>query len=193
MSGFLKNEPPCCPTTDAWCAFLRGDVSADILEWSSRHLEECASCLSLVRELSPRKGQPPGERRGTPTVAFLVGTMGRSSSSSNKEAEPMPTAFGRFQVVARVGAGAFGTVYKAHDPKLKRDVAVKMTTRDRLGTSAAMELFLKEGQALARLNHPGIVPVYDVGQTAEGDAYLVSQCGNPGTYQDNGPGTASPP
>lgn len=75
---------------------------------------------------------------------------------------------GRFRVLDRVGSGAMGTVYRAFDERLQRQVAVKEV----VGTDARR--VLREAQAAARLNHPGIVTLYELG--SEGDrALLVSE------------------
>src|SRR5207245_9857048 len=68
----------------------------------------------------------------------------------------------------------FGTVYRAYDEVLARDVAVKVPHRHRLATADAQAAYTDEGRALARLDHPGIVPVYDAG-TENGSCYLVSK------------------
>jgi eukaryotic-like serine/threonine-protein kinase len=76
---------------------------------------------------------------------------------------------GRYVVIERLGSGAMGIVLRAYDPKLHREVALKLV---RPGTSAygdfADARLLREAQALARLNHPNIVAVYDVDTTDHG-------------------------
>jgi WD40 repeat protein len=79
---------------------------------------------------------------------------------------------GHFVLVDRVGAGSYGTVWKAHDRELDRTVAVKIPRKGRLG-AAETELFFREARAAAQLKHPNIVSVHEVGR--EGDAaYIVS-------------------
>src|SRR5262245_25057366 len=94
---------------------------------------------------------------------------------SGGEESVLPTHLGRYRVTARLGAGAFGVVYKAHDDDLQRDVAVKVPHRRRIATAADVEAFLAEARMLATLDHPGIVPVHDVGRTADGLCYVVSK------------------
>ena len=75
---------------------------------------------------------------------------------------------GRFRILERIGAGGMGTVYRAFDERLQRQVAVKeVETPD----PARM---LREAQAAARLNHPGVVTLYELGE-ADGRAVLVSE------------------
>src|SRR5438034_6610487 len=70
--------------------------------------------------------------------------------------------------------GAFGTVFKAHDPELDRVVAIKVPRAGNLSTGEDLDRFLREARSVAQLRHPSIVPVYDVGQ-ADGVPYLVSE------------------
>src|SRR5262245_49314680 len=68
----------------------------------------------------------------------------------------------RYRLDAEIGRGGMGVVYRAHDLLLDRDVAVKLLSQTNLGTEGRARL-LREAQAAARLNHPNIVGVYDVG------------------------------
>ena len=74
---------------------------------------------------------------------------------------------GRFEVRKKLGQGGFGTVYRAFDPQLERDVAVKVPKTELLASPKSVERFLREAKAAARLNHPHIVPVYDAGRDGE--------------------------
>ncbi len=67
----------------------------------------------------------------------------------------------RFELLDRLGGGGFGVVWKAYDHKLKRQVALKIPRASRFD-STSRQRFLRESQAAAKLDHPGIVPVYDV-------------------------------
>jgi formylglycine-generating enzyme required for sulfatase activity len=73
----------------------------------------------------------------------------------------LPPQVGRFQVRARLGEGAFGTVYRAYDPQLDREVALKVPLPGRLDGPQQVERFLREGRAAARLRHPHIVPLFE--------------------------------
>ena len=76
----------------------------------------------------------------------------------------------RFQLEEKLGSGGFGTVWKAWDPRLERYVAVKVLATE--GESGRR--VVREAQAAARLNHPGIVTLYEFGEES-GQAYLVSE------------------
>jgi serine/threonine protein kinase/formylglycine-generating enzyme required for sulfatase activity len=77
-----------------------------------------------------------------------------------------------FELVERLGMGAFGSVWRAKDTKLDRDVAVKIPRSGGLSASEA-EAFLREARAAAQLRHPNIVGVHEVGQD-DGAMYIVS-------------------
>ncbi len=81
----------------------------------------------------------------------------------------------RYHLIARLGAGTFGVVYKAIDQELKRPVAIKMPHPHRIALPGDVKLFLAEAQTLAQLDHPGIVPVYHSGLTVDGKCFVVSK------------------
>src|SRR6267378_837625 len=88
-----------------------------------------------------------------------------------------PQTLGRYQLERVLGKGAMGIVYEALDPKLHRKVAIKTILINQLDEETAKDFsmrFVREAHAVARLNHPNIVQVYDFGE--EGDmAYLVME------------------
>ena len=80
-----------------------------------------------------------------------------------RQARSMPAGIGRFQLRESLGEGGYGTVYRAYDPHLDRDVALKVLKPNRLGEKA-LERFLREARAAARLDHPNIVGLHDAGR-----------------------------
>ena len=78
--------------------------------------------------------------------------------------DAVPARIGRFVVLRELGAGAMGIVYSAFDEELDRKVAVKVLQRGLVGGTQGRERFMREAQALARLSHPNVVHVYEVGQ-----------------------------
>jgi serine/threonine protein kinase len=85
---------------------------------------------------------------------------------------PGATLFGPYIYVSVIGAGGMGIIYKARHAILDRVVAVKMLRPSRL-TSEEIQRFQKEGKAISRLNHSGIIEVHDLGITAEGLPFMV--------------------
>jgi serine/threonine protein kinase len=86
-----------------------------------------------------------------------------------------PERIGRYRLLKVLGEGGFGRVYLAHDDDLHRPVAIKVARPDRAGVGLDMDAYLEEARNLARLDHPHIVPVYDLGRTDDGLAYIVSK------------------
>src|ERR1700677_3900111 len=70
-----------------------------------------------------------------------------------------PKAIGRHRVIKLLGEGGFGRVYLAHDDDLDRKVAIKVPLPDRISRPEDIEAYMAEARMLARLDHPGIVPV----------------------------------
>lgn len=89
-------------------------------------------------------------------------------------ATPEPGArVGRFIVVRLLGAGGMGEVYEAHDPELDRSVALKVLRSERRTQDQSLRL-VREAQALARLSHPNVVAVHDVG-IVDGRAFVAME------------------
>ncbi len=82
---------------------------------------------------------------------------------------------GRYQLRKVLGQGAFGRVYLAVDQELRRQVAVKVPLAERFQQPEDAEIYLDEARTVARLDHPHIVPVHDVGRTEDGSVYIVSK------------------
>jgi serine/threonine protein kinase/dienelactone hydrolase len=102
------------------------------------------------------------------------GFMGRPSLRGN-ETLKNGTRLGPYEILSRIGAGGMGEVYRARDTRLERVVAIKVLSRGLLTDEPARRRFRKEALALARLSHPNIAAVYDVGDQ-EGVDYLVMEC-----------------
>jgi len=90
---------------------------------------------------------------------------------------------GRYRVLASVGSGAMGAVYKAEDTSLGRVVALKTLPGDLVGTPDRRARFENEGRVMASLSHPNLVQVYDVGEL-EGVPYLVQEFVEGETLED---------
>jgi len=84
------------------------------------------------------------------------------------------TRLGAYEIVSLVGAGGMGEVYRARDPRLRRDVAIKVLPRGVATDADRLRRFEQEAQAAGQLNHPNILVVHDLG-TTDGSPYLVSE------------------
>jgi tetratricopeptide (TPR) repeat protein len=108
------------------------------------------------------------------TFDLISRTLGPEPPSGSVSPETIGQTFtgGRFQVQAELGHGAFGTVFQAHDLQLDRIVAVKVPRPGAFTGEDDRERFLREARSVAKLRHPGIVPVFDVG-SVQGLPYIV--------------------
>lgn len=174
------------------------ECGAILSESSNTFPPRCDSCLTT----SPSKSSPvpntPGEPSGL--TAPLAASMRTVILGSDGDTDPNqaltvdfvpsadptePTAYasddrvakkeqvGRFQVLCILGRGTFGTVYRAYDPLLDREVALKVP-RFAADDREMRERFHREAKAAARLHHPNIVTLFENGQTDEGP-YLVTE------------------
>ena len=84
------------------------------------------------------------------------------------------TSFGTYQIVAPIGSGGMGEIYRAHDPRLNRDVALKVLQESFTADPDRLRRFEQEARAVAALNHPNIVSVFDVG-VADKVHYIVTE------------------
>jgi serine/threonine protein kinase len=117
--------------------------------------------------------------RNAIAVAFASADSARSADTGPHDAasgqDEFPRQVGRYRILERLGAGTFGVVYRGRDDDLHRDVAIKVPHRERIASEADIALYLAEARNLASLDHPGIVPVYDVGRIDDGRVLVVSK------------------
>ncbi|HLK51551.1 MAG TPA: protein kinase [Bryobacteraceae bacterium] len=90
--------------------------------------------------------------------------------------------FGPYEILALIGAGGMGEVYRALDTRLNRPVAVKLLS-DELADTGARRRFQREAQTASSLNHPHILTVHDAGEV-DGRQYLVTEFIDGGTLKD---------
>jgi WD40 repeat protein len=150
----------------------------------------CPACNRPVGLPSTCSGRPsPGQAnasRLTPPSAGggapAAGSQGETSPSPSgtswrsrrrHTAEETAGRIGRFQLLAALGRGAFGEVWRAYDPHLDREVALKVPRFDDASGREA-ERFFREACAAAQLQHPHIVPVYDAGHS-DGRLYIATK------------------
>jgi serine/threonine-protein kinase len=89
-----------------------------------------------------------------------------------------PVRIGKYEIVGELGKGGMGVVYKAHDPVIRRDVALKVIRKRDLDPQDAehvLERFKREAQAAGNLSHPNIVAIYEYGEDEE-NAFIAMEC-----------------
>jgi predicted Ser/Thr protein kinase len=87
----------------------------------------------------------------------------------------LPKRIRRYRVERLLGSGSFGRVFLAHDDQLQRDVAIKVPASEVLNQPSKAHAYLEEARTIANLEHPNIVPVYDVGSTYDFPCFIVTK------------------
>jgi serine/threonine protein kinase/formylglycine-generating enzyme required for sulfatase activity len=111
----------------------------------------------------------------SPVVLGGAGSSGSGPAAGEGSAEAPPDKIGRYRVLRVLAQGGFGCVYIARDDELARNVAIKVPQRHRVTEPRDVQAYVTEARLVARLDHPAIVPVYDVGRTDDGYCYVVSK------------------
>jgi eukaryotic-like serine/threonine-protein kinase len=96
--------------------------------------------------------------------ARAAGSKDDAKSDSVSWRTHLPCTMGDYELLEEIGRGGMGIVYRANQVSLGREVAIKMILRDRLASQQERQRFFAEAQATAKLDHIGIVPVFDVGE-----------------------------
>jgi hypothetical protein len=100
--------------------------------------------------------------------------VGRATDADQPAAvATLPKQVGRFAVRSKLGEGSFGEVFRAHDPQLDREVALKVAKPETLNNPEREQRFFREARAAANLRHPNIVPLFETG-TAAGRHFIAS-------------------
>jgi serine/threonine protein kinase len=174
-----------CPDPAELAGFLAGSLSRAAFERVARHVERCGACdtalaaldhpadpvLSGLRRAAGEDG-PPDE----PVPPELL-ALARSAYGGCHVRRPAEGGrrLGKFELLEELGAGSFGCVFKARDSELGRTVAVKLLRAGRLARREEVDRFVREARAAAQLAHPGLVALYETGQTEDGTLYLVEE------------------
>ena len=160
----------------------RGGSPASVAEFASRFADisdklhfKLSSLLSASEktfannedsndsESSEEAADPTEHRHDHLSVTFLSETTVGGQMGTRYRAERV------------LGEGGFGRVYLAFDKELRRQVAVKVPTSKKFKRPEDAEVYLSEARTVAGLDHPNIVPVYDMGRTDDGSVYVVSK------------------
>ena len=103
-----------------------------------------------------------------------AGQVARALAAAGSRTQMLNRQLGSYTILAPLGAGGMGEVYRARDARLNRDVAIKVLAH--AGADPVQRRrFSDEAQAASALNHPNIVTVYDVGTDDQGAPYIVSE------------------
>lgn len=154
-------------------------VMRKVLEENPEPLTDVPSMVARVVAKALQKD--PAARYQT--FDQLRGDLDRVGETEERQATvlipraPARTTFpriGRYEIVEQIGRGGMGVVYRAHDPVLDRDVAIKSILGDFSPESGTAEQFEREARAAARLQHANIITIYELGMS-EGSPYIVME------------------
>jgi serine/threonine protein kinase len=109
----------------------------------------------------------------TARFSNLDRTSGLSDASANSDSIEANLAIPGYHLMEVIARGGMGVVWRAHDVRLNREVAIKMVRADVIGKESAIERFVAEAQITAQLQHPGIPAVHELGQLADGRPFLA--------------------
>ncbi|MFP2933629.1 serine/threonine-protein kinase, partial [Pyxidicoccus sp. 3LG] len=148
-----------CPDENELLEWEQGRLSGDAVARLEAHLDRCAECSAVVAGLEGQGAQPEESLE--------------SLASPGPEALPPGGArVGRYVLLRRVGEGGMGVVFAAYDPDLDREVALKLLKPGAVADAEARGRLVREAQSLARLSHPNVVIVHDVG--VDGDTVFLA-------------------
>jgi eukaryotic-like serine/threonine-protein kinase len=184
-------------------AFVSGALAGAKLAEAERHLLGCGDCATLVALAAPTTivrrntlewaGAPPTDeaspdglpsqttggvpaRPSEPPMAAVDSISVDSLRSGVIPADaPRPGAMvGRYRLLQLVGRGGMGEVYAAHDPELDRKIAIKIMRADTYPDDVEAARLMREARTIAKLSHPNLVTVYDVG-SAGGRVFVAME------------------
>ena len=129
--------------------------------------------LDIRQKAEDRVQGSSGNRAGShdPTIGNYHDATSRNGPA--KSSTSPPDKVGRYELREEIGSGTFGEVFLCYDPQLKREVAIKLRRYQPSGSSGPTSDMLHEAQSVARLRHPGIVAVLDMGTTDDGRGFIV--------------------
>lgn len=156
------------PAPKASICPVGGHPSDIMAEMADPHASDQYATVDESAPLAPDTERPASAPAVVVVQSELRASVDAAAQMLPIDADQLPrgAAIGRYLVLSRLGAGGMGVVYAAYDPDLDRKVAIKLLRPRQLkaqgSTSGRMRL-LREAQALARLSHPNVTTVYDVG------------------------------
>jgi serine/threonine protein kinase len=165
---------PECPDREALARFAVGDLDAASFARVAGHVQRCPVCESVLQTLDTHTDPLVAGLRQPAELGADVPPALLTAALSALGPRP-PGRVGKFELLEEIGNGSFGTVFRAVDTELGREVAIKILRAGRLAGAADTERFLREARSAAQLKHPGIVSLFEAGRTEDGVCYLVEE------------------
>jgi eukaryotic-like serine/threonine-protein kinase len=140
--------------------------------------DRCGDDDALRREVEQLLAAERGEHG---VLERLGARLGSLADVLEDEPEPLVEPY---RIIGEAGRGGMGVVYRAHDPRLKRDVALKFLPHFAGADGKARARFIEEARAASALDHPGICTIHDIGTSADGRMYIAMAWYGGGTLAD---------
>ncbi|WP_020465699.1 protein kinase domain-containing protein [Singulisphaera acidiphila] len=153
--------PIACPSRSRLSEFNLGRLPEEDLEAIAEHLERCGRCEAALKELD---GEPDAVVASLRGLSALNGMPYQPSSPMT-----LPTRLGSYEVLSELGRGAMGIVYQARHSELRRVVALKMLLGGEFAREENRTRFRAEAEAVARLQHPNIIQIFELGEWRAND------------------------
>ena len=209
---------PSCPSDETLTGLLADTLTTAERDSLARHVEGCVPCQEKLARLTGtpdtetwrRAGHPPqgSEAEGgmvrrlkqvpPSTTAYRPGRADRPAGDSPPPADPAPAAVVSeppavpgYQILGELDRGGMGVVYQARQVALQRTVALKMVQNGAHAGPRELARFRAEAAVIARLQHPNIVQIYDVGEAA-GRPYFALEFVAGGSLAQHLHGTPQP-
>jgi eukaryotic-like serine/threonine-protein kinase len=149
-----------CPSDEQFGAYLGGNAELAIKAAIAEHIDECDECRQLV--VAAVQATPS---RHLTTLAVGSQPTAPGADRGSDRSVKVGDQLGRYQLIELIGVGGMGQVFLARDLELLRDIALKVLRPGLEGSAEVLTArLLRESRLMARLSHPGVISVYDVGR-----------------------------
>ena len=174
VEEYLEAIPDLASDQDAKIELAVGEFNAQCESGQSPDIEEfVARFADLADSLRSRLSADSTGHGPAKASTDEVEDRPTSTTETFQSATTVGGKIGRYRLVRVLGEGGFGKVWLAHDDELARYVAIKVPTAKSLEDPKHVEEYLAEAQLLAGLDHPNLVPVYDIGRADDVSCYVV--------------------